>query len=445
MKNDGAKQARRARNQAVHYATVLRELVGDTFRSARPADRILAAFLRENRKYGSSDRRFLSTVFFAVFRWWGWLRQMSRPGMTEWSGDADGPDGKTWVGMLAAADFLERGEVSPVGAVWAAEAGTRYAPVAGEERGTPGTLGAVLASQVDGFDPDPRRLAPDWIWAELPDSGWSVAELVAVWQRRPPMWLRVQRGDRAELERELRAAGLQPEPAMHLPQAVKLVDPRVNLYQLEAFRAGRFEVQDFASQCIGLACRAAPGQRWWDACAGAGGKSLQLAAMMEGRGTVVATDIRGWKLKDLKKRARRAGLHNIDPRPWDGKRIPGRNASFDGVLVDAPCSCTGTWRRNPDARWTTAPQSVTEVAATQLAILNRASKAVKAGGRLVYATCSLCKTENEKVAERFAESAPDFAPEPHIHPVNELAATMQRIWPEQADSDATFTACFRRR
>ena len=127
-----------------------------------------------------------------------------------------------------------------------------------------------------------------------------------------------------------------------MKKAIKLYNPRVNLYELKSFRAGNFEVQDLASQSLGFACQAKPGERWWDVCAGAGGKTMLLADHMQSKGLVVATDIREWKLQDLKKRAKRARFSNVTTKALKKGRASSKNHTFDGVLVDAPCSCTGT-------------------------------------------------------------------------------------------------------
>ena len=186
-----------------------------------------------------------------------------------------------------------------------------------------------------------------------------------------------------------------------------------------------------------------PGQRWWDACAGAGGKTLQLASLMKNKGCIVASDIREYKLLDLKKRARRAGFSNISTKPWPTRKLPVKATSFDGVLVDAPCSCTGTWRRNPDARWTSTAEEYDDIPGIQLDILNRASKAVKSGGVLVYATCSMCTEENGDVVNSFLADNPDFELDNKSrNPITGEKAGCFQVWPWEGDCDAMFVARF---
>ena len=182
----------------------------------------------------------------------------------------------------------------------------------------------------------------------------------------------------------------------------------MNLYSLESFKNVLFEIQDIASQVIGLVSCAKPGERWWDCCAGAGGKSLQLSSMMQNKGRIVSSDIREYKLDDLKKRARRNEKSNIECRTWDGKALRNKKSeSFDGVLADAPCSCSGTWRRNPDARWRSAPADVNELISIPSSILENTSSAVKNGGVLIYATCSVFDEENGDMVRNFLKKHPD--------------------------------------
>ena len=192
-------------------------------------------------------------------------------------------------------------------------------------------------------------------------------------------------------------------------------------FTLDAFRTGHFEVQDLASQCVGLVCAPKPGERWLDACAGGGGKTLELAEMMKRRGTVIAGDVREGILHELKLRARRAGFPNISTLHHDG-RVPRGFHPCDGVLVDAPCSGSGVWRRNPGSAWKFRLDELAEYARRQYDILSRFSAAVKSGGVLVYATCSLFAAENEEVVRRFLTAHPDFALESGVHPLTGLVS-----------------------
>ena len=181
-----------------------------------------------------------------------------------------------------------------------------------------------------------------------------------------------------------------------------LVTERQNLFRTRAFREGLFEVQDYSSQQAAPALQVEPGQTVIDACAGAGGKSLHLAALMENRGQLLSLDIHDWKLKELKKRARRNGVSNLETRAITSskviKRLTGR---ADRLLLDVPCSGLGVLRRNPDAKWKLSPDFIDRVVKEQADILARYARMVKEGGKMVYATCSVLPRENERQVEAF--------------------------------------------
>jgi len=184
---------------------------------------------------------------------------------------------------------------------------------------------------------------------------------------------------------------------------------RANVFRTEAFKNGLFEVQDASSQLVAEFLEVKPGMRVVDACAGAGGKALHLAALMENKGQIIALDIYANKLKELKRRAKRDGAHNIEPRHIDSTKVFKKlYDSADRVLIDAPCSGLGVLRRNPGAKWKLQPEFITEIQKTQTEILNTYSKIVKVGGKLVYATCSILPSENEKQVQKFIASHNNF-------------------------------------
>jgi 16S rRNA (cytosine967-C5)-methyltransferase len=223
-----------------------------------------------------------------------------------------------------------------------------------------------------------------------------------------PVWLRLNRADAmAELREDLLSRGFtihsERDDAMQ-------VSGSSGLFEMPTHQTGLFEVQDLASQQIGRSVDVHPGQFIWDACAGYGGKSLQLAAALRDKGALYASDNHENKLEKLRLRARRSGLGNsLRTVLWTGeealslsKEIALRQG-FDRVLVDAPCSGTGTWRRNPDGRLDFDPQRIARLQALQHALLTRASEAVRPGGLLVYATCSILVTENEHIVAAFLD------------------------------------------
>lgn len=193
-----------------------------------------------------------------------------------------------------------------------------------------------------------------------------------------------------------------------VPNALVL-DRRINIFTHEIFKEGLVEVQDEGSQAIGEFCGVKPGMRVIDACAGAGGKTLHLAALMQNKGKIVSMDVEQWKLEETKKRARRAAAFNVEPRLIEGtKTIKKLEASADLVLLDVPCSGTGVLRRNPDAKWKLQPASIEQVKKVQHDILQDYAQMVKPGGTLVYSTCSIFPSENQEQVKLFLAQNPGF-------------------------------------
>jgi 16S rRNA (cytosine967-C5)-methyltransferase len=180
---------------------------------------------------------------------------------------------------------------------------------------------------------------------------------------------------------------------------------RQNIFKSPAFKEGLFEVQDASSQLVATALDVKPGMRVIDACAGSGGKSLHLAALMENKGRILSMDLEEWKLQNTKLRARRNGISIIEPRVIEGnKTIKRLKESADRVLLDVPCSGLGVLKRNPDTKWKLSPESIEKVQGIQQEIIQNYSSMVKPGGILVYATCSILPTENQQQVERFLSS-----------------------------------------
>ena len=184
-----------------------------------------------------------------------------------------------------------------------------------------------------------------------------------------------------------------------------ILEERANVFQTQMFQDGLFEVQDAGSQTIAPYLQVEPGMRVMDSCAGAGGKSLHLAALMENKGQIIATDIYKSKLNELKRRARRAGAHNIETRLIDSTKVIKKlEGKMDRLLIDAPCSGLGVLRRNPDAKWKLEPEFIENIRKTQQEILQSYSRVVKPEGLMVYATCSVLPSENEDQVQKFLKS-----------------------------------------
>jgi len=207
-----------------------------------------------------------------------------------------------------------------------------------------------------------------------------------------------------ELQRELSNEEIIANTLKKYPYAVQL-HKRADVFKTDAFKKGYFEVQDASSQLVAPTLDIEPGMRVIDACAGAGGKTLHIASLMENKGQIIALDIIGGKLKELKRRARRAKAHNIDTRKIDSTKVIKKlKNSADRVLIDAPCSGLGVLKRNPDSKWKMQPDFVDTIKETQQELLQSYSRMLKSGGKLVYATCSILPSENEQQIDTFLNS-----------------------------------------
>lgn len=433
--------------RACTCASVCYQLLASVIVDGRPLDKSLAKLFRENKRFGSQDRRLISESVFSLCRWWGWVRvlvpsddpaywtALSRDRLIE---------SPSWFLPLLAASLLDGASVEGAVFYWAKRNRLREVEPLNPRETL--SMRAKQFAEIFGCDvPKAAALFPSWTGSVFPKE-MSLESLYPWLQRRPPLWLRIQ-GKHDEVKAFFGYAGSAPDHFPGIRDVMKIENTRLNLFETDAFRNGWVEVQDISSQCVGSVCAPKPGQRWLDYCAGAGGKTLQLAALMNNKGTLVAVDKRNWKLDDLKRRARRAGFSNIQPRQSEGDFPKVPQTSFDGVLVDAPCSCTGTWRRNPDARWSSSPEDIMTLAALQKDILSHAVKAVKPGGVLVYATCSFTVTENEDVAAWFLETYPDFEADAFAHPLTgrQCPDGMLRVLPADGDGDGMFVARFKKK
>jgi 16S rRNA (cytosine967-C5)-methyltransferase len=439
---------KRLRSQLHACANVLGRVLPAVLRDGRPADRALNYVFKKDRKYGSRDRRLIAESVFSVFRWLGWLAEL--PGVESglpFSVPDSGLSNSSLLRLLAGAWLLD-GVDEPARVSDAfVQLGLPdmleldFERLSGDEKFA--KFAISLGGATNRFPLSMRKLLPEWTGGDTRIGPDGLDRLLEWSQKRPPMYIRIQGdADNDSMVAEwLRGVGAKFDFLPAPFRSLRLRECPVNLYQSELFHAGAFELQDAASQVIGLVCAPTPGERWWDCCAGGGGKTLQIADLMNGRGYVLASDVRDYKLKDTRLRARRGGFTNVSCKLWKGTGPPAKLGSFDGVLVDAPCTCSGTWRRNPDGRWTTHLEDVEEMRDTQLEILERAKKGVRAGGILVYATCSMFTAENEDVVARFLSANKNFSLDPFPHPfAGGECGGMLRIWPWELDSDAMFVA-----
>ena len=418
----------------------------------RALDRFLSSYWRENRCFGSRDRRLFSESIFAFFRFYGWLKTLLTAEEQEllMQGCSRQLSGRSIAMLLAAAWQLENLEPEPAHRLLARE--FELPALSGREKNTENDPDwrrkrfAAIAGKMTGRSVE----LPAW---ELLQSPWSLEflqdmddrnEYLAKLAERPPLWLRVQNAPVESVVQELAQAGLSVKRHERLTNALAVVSGSVNLYTLPAYREGRVEVQDLASQVIAAVCSPDKGERWWDCCAGAGGKTLAIAEAMQRTGTVIAGDIREKVLLELRKRARRAGYPNIQTRQHDGKPWRGLKP-FDGILIDAPCSCSGVWRRNPGNPWLLTPQAVSRHAALQLEILRNFAGCVKVGGKVIYATCSAFEEENESVIKSFLASDDRFVLKESVDPFTGNTCCGFMHIPENCNCDLMFAAMLERK
>jgi 16S rRNA (cytosine967-C5)-methyltransferase len=253
-----------------------------------------------------------------------------------------------------------------------------------------------------------RESIPDWIdelgVLELGETLWT--KEIAALNKQADVVLRTNTLNVTKdvLQRKLKAETIETEIIPSYPDALKLVK-RANVFTTETFKQGLFEVQDASSQLVAAYLDVLPGMKVVDACAGAGGKTLHLASLMQNKGQIIAMDIYESKLKKLKIRARRNKAYNIDLRVIDStKVIKKMHEKADRVLIDAPCSGLGVLRRNPDSKWKLKPEFIEQIKQTQQEVLQNYSKMVKSGGKMVYATCSILPSENRQQIDFFLTS-----------------------------------------
>ena len=410
-----------ARASLRHAAIVLERVL----QLSAPADEVLSSYFRRERQLGRQERGFIAETVFAVLR-----RRRS---------------------LEAAA-----GSAAPQALVVAAAIRVLGFSVRALEGAADPELAERIRSFRSGEAPAAVRAdLPDWLWSRLrddygEDEAWRIAEALL---NPAPLDLRVNlaRVAREEAQARLGEDGIESEPTPYSPAGLRVKGkPPINRHPL--FRDGLVEVQDEGSQLLAWLVAPRRGEMIADYCAGAGGKTLALAMLMRGTGRIYAMDVSQRRLAALGPRAARAGITNVHAVTLCGEydaRAKRLARKLDRVLVDAPCSGFGTLRRNPDLKWRHPPEAIGELAAKQRAILRAASELVKPGGRLVYATCSILREENEAIADDFARVEPQFRP----LSCGELLAGQRivlqsgerlRLWPHAHATDGFFAAAFQR-
>ena len=406
------------------------ELLRTVLRLDQPADAVVSAFFRQHRQLGHRERHALAETVYTVLRRRLLYQHLAQSGsgalerrllLLGWQG-----------GEL-------RGVLSPQEADW---------------------LARMRAVDPAGLPDKLRHNLPDWLAQPLRQAlgEEEFGALVASLDAPAPLDLRANawRAKREDVQAELAAGGIEAVPTPYSPWGLR-VSGKPALNRAEAFLRGDVEVQDEGSQLLALLTGAGRGEMVVDFCAGAGGKTLALGAMMRNTGRLYAFDVSGHRLDALKPRLARSGLSNVyatqiaHERDERIKRLAGK---IDRVLVDAPCSGLGTLRRNPDLKWRQSPRAVEELRAKQAAILASAARLLKPGGRLVYATCSLLGTENEDIAAAFTAAHPEIAPLPAAQALERARVAQAgelvqgdalRLWPHRHGTDGFYAALWERR
>jgi 16S rRNA (cytosine967-C5)-methyltransferase len=377
------------------------------FEGNKYADKVIEKVLKQNPKWGARDRRFIAETTYDIVRWYRLIQEVTQCQPDDYwkllAGwcvlhDAELPDWEEFSGVNRKTVLRRLEEVKHIRKIaesvpdWLDELGDRE-------------LGRIWAEELHALNEEARVV------------------------------LRVNtlKTSLSELREILQESEVETEIDTRYPDAV-IVKQRQNVFKLPAFKDGLFEVQDAGSQAIASFLQVEPGMRVIDACAGGGGKTLHLAALMENKGRIVAMDTEEWKLQELKQRARRAGVSNVDIRWIESSKTIKRLANTaDRLLLDVPCSGLGVLRRNPDAKWKLTLDFIERVQELQQHILTDYSTMLKPGGLMAYSTCSLMPSENNRQVEKFLAANTNFT-----------LVTEKHIWPSEG-FDGFYMALIRKK
>ncbi|PXY42787.1 RNA methyltransferase [Flavobacterium cheongpyeongense] len=363
------------------YTTI--DSLNAIFNEGEYADKMVARALKKDKRWGSSDRKFVAETIYEIVRW-----------------------KRLYAEIAEVKEPFDRDNLWRMFAVWAV---LRGYPIP-DWRQLEGTPERKIKGRFDELSKTRalKESIPDWIdelgVKELGEAVWS-KEITA--QNQPAkVILRTNtlKGTKESLRNTLMDLNIETEYLKDQPEALVLKE-RANVFLTDAFKQGLFEVQDANSQLVAGFLDVKPGMRVVDTCAGAGGKTLHIASLMENKGQLIAMDLYESKLKQLKLRAKRNGAFNIEYRIIDTTKVIKKlHEKADRVLIDAPCSGLGVLKRNPDAKWKLQPEFIDNIRKVQSEVLESYSKIVKPGGKLVYATCSVLPSENQEQVEKFLKT-----------------------------------------
>ena len=350
------------------------------FNEGEYADKVVARALKKDKRWGSNDRKFVAETIYEIVRW-----------------------KRLYVEIAEVREPFDRDNVWRIFAVWAVLRGYNLPDWKYFEE----TPVRRIKGKFDELTKTRKfkESIPDWMdelgVKELGEETWS--KEIAAQNEQAKVILRVNRlkTTKEKLRAILMDLNIETEFHKDYPDALILTE-RANVFLTDAFKDGLFEVQDASSQLVAYFLDVKPGMRVVDTCAGAGGKTLHLASLMENKGQLIAMDLYESKLKQLKIRAKRNGAFNIEPRVIESsKTIKKLHEKADRVLIDAPCSGLGVLKRNPDSKWKLQPEFIDNIRKVQAEVLENYSKIVKPGGKLVYATCSVLPSENQEQIKHF--------------------------------------------
>lgn len=360
------------------YTTI--DSLNAIFNEGEYADKVVARALKKDKRWGSHDRKFVAETLYEIVRW-----------------------KRLYAAIAEVKEPFDRDDLWRIFAVWAV---LRAYPIP-DWRQLDGTPERRIKGRFDELSKERvyRESIPDWIdelaVKELGEEIWE--KEIAAQNQSAKVVLRVNtlKTTKEKLRAILMDLDIETEFLPDQPDALVLKE-RANVFLTDAFKEGLFEVQDANSQLVAAFLDVKPGMRVVDTCAGAGGKTLHIASLMENKGQLIAMDLYESKLKQLKLRAKRNSAFNIEYRIIDSTKVIKKLAEkADRVLIDAPCSGLGVLKRNPDAKWKLQPEFIDNIRKVQAEVLERYSRIVKPGGKLVYATCSILPSENQEQVERF--------------------------------------------
>ena len=360
------------------YTTI--DALNAIFNEGEYADKVVARSLKKDKRWGSSDRKFVAETIYEIVRW-----------------------KRLYTEIAEVKEPYDRDNLWRIFAVWAV---LRGYPIP-DWRQLEGTPERKIKGRFDELSKirTLKESIPDWMdelgVKELGEKVW--AKEIAAQNQPAKVILRTNtlKTTKEQLRAQLMDLNIETEYLKEQPDALVLKE-RANVFLTDAFKQGFFEVQDANSQLVAAFLDVKPGMRVVDTCAGAGGKTLHIAALMENKGQLIAMDLYESKLKQLKLRAKRDGAFNIEYRIIDSTKVIKKlHEKADRVLIDAPCSGLGVLKRNPDAKWKLQPEFIDNIRKVQAEVLESYSKIVKPGGKLVYATCSILPSENQEQVKKF--------------------------------------------